>query len=104
MSNTAIETTRKPTWLARGNRSETKITDGHTTAYGYGYSNDVTIADKGSQKETKREQIEKFEYRKVALLNYRNDLMSKLAECADKISEIDRELRTISGTHGENKN
>jgi len=33
------------------------------------------------------------EYRKVALLNYRHDLMNKLAECADKISEIDAQIK-----------
>jgi hypothetical protein len=32
------------------------------------------------------------EYRKIALLNYRHDLMNKLAECADKISEIDNQI------------
>lgn len=103
MSDTKLEKTHKLTSLEWGNSnmncSETKIIDGSTTAHGCGYSNDVTTV-----KEAIRERIEKFEYRKIALLNYRNDLMSKLAECADKISEIDRELRTISGTHGENKN
>lgn len=33
------------------------------------------------------------EYRKIALLNYRHDLMIKLAECADKISEIDDQIK-----------
>ncbi len=33
-----------------------------------------------------------FEYKKIALLNYRNDLLTKLAECADKISEIDNQI------------
>lgn len=89
MSNTTLEATRKPTWL-------TKIADSHTSAYGYGYNNDVMTAS--------RERIEKFEYRKIALLNYRNDLMNKLSECADKISEIDHEIRTISGTRGKNEN
>lgn len=37
------------------------------------------------------EQIES-EYKKVALLNYRKDLMNKLAECADMISEIDNQI------------
>ena len=34
-----------------------------------------------------------FEYRKIALLNYRHELMVKLAECADKISEIDDQIK-----------
>jgi|LAHT01.1.fsa_nt_gb hypothetical protein len=33
------------------------------------------------------------EYRKIALLNYRQDLMRKLAECADKISEVDDQIK-----------
>jgi hypothetical protein len=38
-----------------------------------------------------REQMES-EYRRIALLNYRRDLLNKLAECADKISEIDNQI------------
>ena len=59
MSKVTSETTRKPTWFAWSNRdmdySETKITDGHTTAYGHGYSNNVATANEDSQKEASRE-------------------------------------------------
>jgi prefoldin subunit 5 len=79
MSNTILETTHKPTWL-----------DDHTTGFGYGYSNDMTTKKEAIKR------IDKFEYKKTALLNYRNDLMNKLAKCADEISEIDYEMRTIN--------
>ena len=59
MSKVTSETTRKETWFAWGNHdmdySETKITDGHKTAYGYGYSSDVAKANEDSQKEASRE-------------------------------------------------
>ncbi|MDD5700656.1 MAG: hypothetical protein PHU23_01285 [Dehalococcoidales bacterium] len=58
------------------------------------YSNDATTEKNAFRR------IDEFEYKKMALLNYRNDLMNKLAECADKISEIDYEMRTASRTHG----
>ncbi|MDD5735875.1 MAG: hypothetical protein PHQ39_10475 [Methanothrix soehngenii] len=32
------------------------------------------------------------EYKRNALLNYRKDLLNKLADCADKISEIDNQI------------
>jgi len=59
MGKTTSETTRKPTLLAEFNRdmdySETKITDGTKTAFGYGYDKDVAKANEQSQKEASRE-------------------------------------------------
>jgi len=69
---------------------ETKITDGHITTFGYGYSNDVTTTKEAIRR------IDKFECKKIALLNYQNDMANKLARCADEISEIDYEMKTIN--------
>lgn len=69
--------------------SEPKIADAHTIDYGYGSKN-VTTAEEAIRR------IDEFEYKKLALLNYQNDLMNKLAECSGKISEIDHEIRAIN--------
>ncbi|MDD5700655.1 MAG: hypothetical protein PHU23_01280 [Dehalococcoidales bacterium] len=65
------------------------ITDDHTTDFGGGYINDMTTAKEAIRR------IGEFEYRKIELLSQQNDLMNKLAECTDKISEIDYEIRAI---------
>ena len=93
MSNTASETAHKPTWLEWGNHnmdhSKMKSADG-CMSFGNDYSNDETT------KTDKTKQIDKLEYRKIALLNYQNDLRNKLTKCADEILEIDYEIRAIN--------
>jgi len=85
MSDTALKTAYKPSWLDWGGGdtdcSETKITEKHTS--------------EEKSKEALR-QIDKLEYKKIALLNYKNDLMNKLADCANQIAETDYEIRAIN--------
>jgi hypothetical protein len=85
MSDTALKTACEPSWFEWGSGdtdcSETKITENHTS--------------EKMSKEALR-QIDMLEYRKIALLNYRNDLMNKLADCANQIAETDYEIRAIN--------
>ena len=76
MNNTILEITNKPTWLKSGNHD--------MDCY------NVTMIKNAY------ELIDKLEYKKIALLNHKNDLINKLNICTNDILEIDYEMKTIN--------